>query len=79
MKTMLYRYYKVALKALPNFHQTLDDLCDYCRDDQDSISLKVLTIISGLVRPVFNPSFILTLKMDSESQKGRGADTDKLN
>ena len=52
---MLYRYYKVALKVLPDFCQTLDDLCDYCGDDQDSISLKVLTIIYRLVRPVFNP------------------------
>ena len=54
-------YYKIALKALPDFRQTLDDLCSYCKDDADSITLRVLTIISELVSSISMMSLILII------------------
>ena len=68
---------KITLKALPNFHQTLDDLCSYCKDNADSIALRVLTIISELVNSIFTTSLILII--DCEGQKGHRVDTDKIN
>ena len=64
MKATLYQYYKLALKALPDFRQTLNDLCDYCKDNSDSIALRVLTIISELISSISMLLWILIIYLD---------------
>ena len=64
MKATLYRYYKLALKALPDFCQTLNNLCDYCKDDSDSIASRVLTMISEPVSSISMLLWILIIYLD---------------